>query len=461
MSLRLSASVLRFARSAAFVLPGIMLIAPSEAMAQRVFVVTKAIDSADGVCDADCSLREAVIAANASPGADEIRLTQAYYRLSRVGDGDDEDGAIANDLDLTDDVTIRGLPDRTVLDLGGISRGFEVMANVKAALVDLTIRDGQALGRGGAIWNEGDLTLRNVWLNRNKVTLQPVGVLRGGAIYNQGVLRMNRCVVQQNEAIDPATLTGGTGGGIFNAAGAQLYLYDTVVRYNVTGTDDVAGFGGGLFNWGQARVDRSYFGHNDAGDGEGSAISNRAGGSLALFNSTLSGNGHDGSDAALANGTTLEPRESLPKANVFNATIAANNGGGLLNTGRMTMRNTIVGGNFTQDGHDRYLEAGRNCRNEGRGAIDEHYSLIGADGNCTSAYSADNRHFFLTELEPLRYLGGPSPVHALRPGSVAIDGGDPVLCPDRDQRDARRPADGDLNGSLLCDIGAMEVGADE
>lgn len=435
--------------------------APAPSAAQALFIVTKSVDTADGSCDADCSLREAVLAANATPGPDQIRLQHAYYRLTRAGEGDDDDNALANDLDLTDDVSIRGLPDRTVLELGGLSRGFEVLPGVKAELIDLTIRNGVALGRGGGIWNQGELTLRRVWLNGNRVTLQDVGVLRGGAIYNQGVLRMNFCQVQRNQAIDAATPTGGTGGGIFNAAGAQLYLYDTVIRYNVAGAEAIAGFGGGLFNWGQARVDRSYFGHNDAGDGEGSAISNRAGGSLALFNSTLSGNGRAGADAALANGTLTDPRESLAKANVFNATLANNNGGGLLNTGRLVLRNSIVGGNYTQDGSDRRHDTGRNCRNAGRGTIASFFSLVAADGDCPSAYVADNTSFLRTELEPLRYLGGPSPVHAPRSGSVAIDGGDPVLCPDRDQRGARRPADGDLNGSELCDIGAMEVGADE
>jgi CSLREA domain-containing protein len=36
------------------------------------FNVTKTADTADGACDADCSLREAIIAANAAPGADTI-----------------------------------------------------------------------------------------------------------------------------------------------------------------------------------------------------------------------------------------------------------------------------------------------------------------------------------------------------------------------------------------------------
>ena len=36
------------------------------------FQVTKTFDSRDGACDADCSLREAIIAANARPGPDTV-----------------------------------------------------------------------------------------------------------------------------------------------------------------------------------------------------------------------------------------------------------------------------------------------------------------------------------------------------------------------------------------------------
>ena len=43
-------------------------------MAQAAtFTVTKTADTNDGACDADCSLREAIIAANAAVGADVIR----------------------------------------------------------------------------------------------------------------------------------------------------------------------------------------------------------------------------------------------------------------------------------------------------------------------------------------------------------------------------------------------------
>ena len=53
------------------------------------FVVTKTEDTADGACDADCSLREAIIAANADPGHDTITLGPGVYTLSRLGRNED------------------------------------------------------------------------------------------------------------------------------------------------------------------------------------------------------------------------------------------------------------------------------------------------------------------------------------------------------------------------------------
>jgi CSLREA domain-containing protein len=45
---------------------------PAPAFAATTFTVTKTADTADGVCDSDCSLREAIIEANALPGTDTI-----------------------------------------------------------------------------------------------------------------------------------------------------------------------------------------------------------------------------------------------------------------------------------------------------------------------------------------------------------------------------------------------------
>jgi hypothetical protein len=60
--------------------------------------------------------------------------------------------------------------------------------------------------------------------------------------------------------------------------------------------------------------------------------------------------------------------------------------------------------------------------------------------------------------------GGRTGTMALLAGSAAIDAGNNTICAaapvsNRDQREYTRPADGDNNGSVICDIGAFEARA--
>ena len=77
-----------------------------------VDVTTDSVDAApgDGVCaDAagDCSLRAAVMEANATPGVEEIRLSDGVeYTLTIEGDG--EDVSSSGDLDITEGVVVAG-----------------------------------------------------------------------------------------------------------------------------------------------------------------------------------------------------------------------------------------------------------------------------------------------------------------------------------------------------------------
>lgn len=48
------------------------------------FVVTKTADTNDGVCDADCSLREAVGAANTAAGDDTINFDPTVFSFART-----------------------------------------------------------------------------------------------------------------------------------------------------------------------------------------------------------------------------------------------------------------------------------------------------------------------------------------------------------------------------------------
>src|SRR5207244_3305019 len=97
-----------------------------------VFNVTKTADTNDGACNSDCSLREAIIAANpVGTGADTINVPAGSYRLTLAG-GDNT--AATGDLDIRDDMTIVGAgASSTVIDAGGAGglgdRVFNVLRN--------------------------------------------------------------------------------------------------------------------------------------------------------------------------------------------------------------------------------------------------------------------------------------------------------------------------------------------
>ena len=104
--------------------------APSGAQAAAI-VVTTTQDELNS--DGDCSLREAITAANtdtavdacpAGSGADTITLPAGTYTLAIPGA--DEDGNATGDLDITSDLNVSGAgADTTVVDGNALDRAFE------------------------------------------------------------------------------------------------------------------------------------------------------------------------------------------------------------------------------------------------------------------------------------------------------------------------------------------------
>src|SRR5437879_5081108 len=82
------------------------LAVPGAARGATILTVTRTDDPTPGPCNSDCSLRDAVIAANAGSGGDTIVLPRGVFRLQIPGTG--EDAAATGDLDLLKNVTIRG-----------------------------------------------------------------------------------------------------------------------------------------------------------------------------------------------------------------------------------------------------------------------------------------------------------------------------------------------------------------
>src|SRR5688500_7809782 len=229
-----------------------LLLHPAAATA-ALFAPTQTSDGADGACDErDCSLREAVIAANALPGEDVVLLAPGVYFLTLTGD---EDAALGGDLDVTDDLVLSG---RTALDTrieaGGFDRVIELAAGTSLEVRDVTIRQGVAHGPGGGIENNGDLTLLRTVISGNR----SLGA-DGGGVFSDApgaTLTIRESTVSHNSA------NGGDGGGI--ATG------ETAVLANVTVASNFAsGKGGGIYVFANSttRIDNATIAGNAAQEG--------------------------------------------------------------------------------------------------------------------------------------------------------------------------------------------------
>jgi hypothetical protein len=113
-----------------------------------------------------CTLRAAIMAANAQPGPDRVVVPAGTYSLSEVGRV--EDYSMIGDLDVTDDLVIEGAgADVTIIDGLGSDRVLDVHG-ARVAVFDLRIANGattQIPEPGGAIRSSGALTLVGVWLS--------------------------------------------------------------------------------------------------------------------------------------------------------------------------------------------------------------------------------------------------------------------------------------------------------
>jgi CSLREA domain-containing protein len=393
--------------------------APVPQSAAATLTVTKTGDTSDGVCDADCSLREAMAAA--SPGDTIVIPTGTYTLTQKV------------QLTINKSLTLKGSgSEDTVIQAairpGGANfRVLSVLAGNNVRISGVTVRNGKVGVGGGGIHNAGFLTLTSSVISGNSAADG-----WGGGIYNEGILTLTSSVISGNSAAD------GWGGGIYNAGAL------TLTSSTVSGNSANKGWGGGVYNEKTLMLTNSTVSGNSAADGWGGGIYNQ--GALAMTNSTISGNSAlDGWGGGIYN----EGRLTLSSSTV-SGNIATESGGGIFSEdqGKVNLSNTIIAVNTSlirPDCRGLFTSQGRN--------------LIGYADGCEVQTNTGDLVDLDPLLGPLQDNGGPTKTHALLPGSPAIDRIPAEACTPQnwnstvtDQRGVARPQ----NGS--CDVGAYELG---
>lgn len=131
-----------------------LLVALAHATTVRAATITVTSTADDTAVNGNCTLREAVRAANldaavdACPkgsGADTITLSSKTYRFA-IG-GQDEDQGLTGDLDVTSAITIQGTgAASTTIDANHLDRAIEVHTDASLTLKKLTLRGGRLGG---------------------------------------------------------------------------------------------------------------------------------------------------------------------------------------------------------------------------------------------------------------------------------------------------------------------------
>ncbi len=395
------------------------------------FTVTNTTD-VDGACAAgNCSLRQAVSAANNSFDPPTITFdASAFASAQTITLGGTE-------LALSQAATLIG-PGSAKLTVSGnnASRVFNLTADAAYNISGLTITKGNAAGNGGGLDAEGTSGDKHVFLSDVTFSSNTATGAGGGMFLYDGDTITN-CTFSGNIAATQ-------GGGLYVQYGT-VNISKTTFAGNSTTTGGAGNGGGGIFASNLTlSVDSSTFSGNLAkGAGSGGGIYNQYS-NVTVSNSTFSANKcpNGGFGGGIYNSSALNVSDSTLTLNAASIGGSGNGGGGIANDGNnLTLNNTIVGGNLASGGTGPDIKGTVNSGD---------YNLV----KSTSGATLSGTHNVTgkdPKLGALSNNGGPTLTHLPLAGSPAIDVG--LTESNVDQRGLARPV------GAANDIGAVESGS--
>ncbi|MBI5681359.1 MAG: hypothetical protein HZC47_10735 [Methanobacterium sp.] len=154
-------------------------------------------------------------------------------------------------ITISKNVNIKGVgQDQTIIDAGGHDRIFTINSGCTVTISDLTLKNGNTAGNGGAINNQGTLNLNNCAFIGNTAT-------NGGAINNQySVIAFIGSSASATNTMTGCTFTGNTatanGGAINNQNSIGAFVGSSASATNTmtgcTFTGNTATTNGGAIN---------------------------------------------------------------------------------------------------------------------------------------------------------------------------------------------------------------------
>ena len=271
----------------------------------------------------------------------------------------------------------------TAQDVARAGRGGAIFNEARLSLREVTLENNLSVGGdreaseagasgdglGGAVYNAGSLTMRDCRVSGNFssggllrysgwASSSYPGVGRGAGVYNTGDVALVSSELSSNSAQggplqDNTRRYDASGGALFNSAGATARIEGCTLRLNQAQAI-YRSEGGAVTNRGTLRVSASAFSGNEALDA-GGAIANPSG-NAAIEGSSFSGNISKGIGGAISNAISTDsydPDSPSAVLSVRGCTLENNtgrSGGGIFNGARMSLLSSTLSGNQAGSG---------------------------------------------------------------------------------------------------------------